>query len=196
MAKVGGGEGYPLLLSAEYVTRRDIISTTCGYVSPDKGRCRDSQDMIAVRIKPTLRFTVVGSPAYFQGRKPPRSPGDLNDHTCIRYRFPSGSVFNWEFEREGDESEVVVHGPLAFDSQELMVEAALAGCGLAYVWDARVVQHLSSGALIRCLDKWCPPNDDLCLYYPSRRYVSAGLRALIDKLKATRLIGSVTGQHP
>jgi len=29
---------------------------------------RLSRDMIAVRIEPRLRFAVVGSPAYFQGR--------------------------------------------------------------------------------------------------------------------------------
>lgn len=67
-----------------------------------------------------------------------------------------------------------------------MVEAALQGCGLAYVWDNRVMQHLASGALVRCLDDWCVPDDGLFLYYPSRRYLSAGLRALIDMLRAYR----------
>lgn len=74
--------------------------------------------------------------------------------------------------------------PLTLDDQELVVEAALQGCGLAYVWDNRVLGHLASGALIRCLDDWCGPDGGLFLYSPSRRYVSAGLRALIQMLKA------------
>jgi DNA-binding transcriptional LysR family regulator len=144
---------------------------------------RLSQDMIAVRIKPLLRFAVVGSPAYLQNRKLPRRPQDLHAHACIRYRFPSGALFNWQFERGGKEIDVEVSGGLTLDSQELMVEAALQGVGLAYVWDARVQAHIANGSLIRCLEDWCPYDDTLFLYYPSRRHVSAGLRALIERLR-------------
>jgi DNA-binding transcriptional LysR family regulator len=142
-----------------------------------------SQDMIAVRIKPRLRFAVVGSPKYFHARKSPRQPKDLHAHACIRYRFPSGAIYDWQFERGGEEISVEVSGPLTLDNQELMVEAALQGCGLAYVWDARVQGYLASGVLVRCLEEWCAYDDTLFLYYPSRRYVSAGLRALIERLR-------------
>lgn len=142
-----------------------------------------SQDMVAVRLKTRLRFAVVGSPEYLRGRKIPKTPGDLRDHACIRYKFPSGAIFNWEFERDGKSVAVEVNGPMITDGQELMVEAALQGCGLAYVWDDRVRDELNSGRLIRCLADWCRADDSLFIYYPSRRYVSAGLRALIDKLR-------------
>jgi DNA-binding transcriptional LysR family regulator len=72
------------------------------------------------------------------------------------------------------------------DDQELMVEAALQGCGLAYVWDNRVIAHLQKGALIRFLDDWCAFDDGLFLYYPSRKYLSVGLRTLIDSIRAVR----------
>jgi DNA-binding transcriptional LysR family regulator len=143
---------------------------------------RLSQDMIAVRIKPRLRMAVVGSPRYFQSRKPPRAPNELHDHQCIRYRFPSGAIYHWEFERGDEKLEVEVSGPLTLDSQELMVEAALQGCGLAYVWDARVQAYLASGTLVRCLDDWCS-YEDLYLYYPSHRHVPAGLRVLVERLR-------------
>jgi len=145
---------------------------------------RLGQDMIAVRIRPVLRFAVVGSPSYFAQRDIPLTPEDLKRHECIRYRYPSGAMYNWQFERDGQPLDVEVEGPLTLDSQELMVEAALRGCGLAYVWDYRVSSHLASGALVRCLDDWCVLDDSLFLYYPSRRHVSAGLRALIEFLRA------------
>ncbi|MBV8793649.1 MAG: LysR family transcriptional regulator [Hyphomicrobiales bacterium] len=147
---------------------------------------RLSQDMVAVRIKPRLRFAVVGSPSYFEGRATPKTPHDLRNHACIRYRFPSGAIFNWEFERNGEALTVDVDGPITLDGQELMIEAALQGCGLAYIWDHRARPYLANGALIGCLDDWCPVYDSLYLYYPSGRHVSAGMRALIDLLKATR----------
>ena len=145
---------------------------------------RLSQDMIAVRIKPRLRFVVVGSPAYLRGREIPRTPADLRDHACVRFRFPSGALYSWQFERDGQEIDVEVSGSITLDDQELMIDAALQGCGLAYVWEGRVRRHIDSGALIQCLDEWCVVDEDLFLYYPSRRYVSAGLRALIELLKA------------
>ncbi len=144
---------------------------------------RLGRDMIAVRIKPVLRFAVVGSASYFENRDIPATPEDLTHHDCIRYRYPSGVIYNWQFERDRQTFEVEVDGPLTLDSQELMVEAALRGCGLAYVWDYRVSGYLTSGALVRCLDDWCPFDDSLFLYYPSRRHVSAGLRALIEFLR-------------
>lgn len=143
---------------------------------------RLSQDMIAVRIKPRLRMAVVGSPRYFQSRKPPRAPNELHNHQCIRYRFPSGAIYHWEFEHGDEKLEVEVSGPLTLDSQELMVEAALQGCGLAYVWDARVRAYLASGTLVRCLDDWCS-YEDLYLFYPSHRHVPAGLRVLVERLR-------------
>jgi len=147
---------------------------------------RLSQDMVAVHIRPRLRFAVVGSPDYLRSRAVPMLPGDLREHACIRYRYPSGAIYNWQFERNGEAVDVEVDGPVTIDDQELMVEAALQGCGLAYVWDNRVLAHLASGALIRCLADWCAFDDGLCLYYPSRRYLSAGLRAVIDMLKTSR----------
>lgn len=147
---------------------------------------RISQDMIAAKIGPKLRFAVVASPGYVERHGLPATPRDLGTHQCIRYRFPSGSMFPWEFERAEDTIVVDVAGPLTLDSQPLMVEAALADIGLAYVWDFQVKEFLDQGKLVRCLDDWCPELDDLFIYYPSRKHMSAGLRVLIEALRATR----------
>jgi DNA-binding transcriptional LysR family regulator len=145
---------------------------------------RLSQDVIAVRIRSDLRFAVVGSPAYFESRDVPRTPHDLHAHVCIRYAFPSGTILHWEFARDGESVHVEVDGPLMLDSQELMVDAALRGVGLAYVWEQRAAPALTDGRLLRCLEEWCPLEEGLFLYFPSRKHQSAGLRAVIDALKA------------
>lgn len=143
-----------------------------------------SRDMVAVRIGPVQRLIVVGSPGYFRLRPPPLHPRDLGQHAGIRYRYPSGAMFDWRFEHNGEVLTVVVEGPVTLDDQDLMIEAALQGCGLAYVWEDRARLHLEAGTLQRCLEAWCPIKDDLFLYYPSRRHVSGGLRVLIDRLKS------------
>lgn len=139
--------------------------------------------MTAVKIKPRLRFSVVGSPAYFSKFPLPQTPADLTGHICVRNMYPSGVTYPWFFKRNGDEVEINVKGPLALHDHELMIEAALAGIALAYVWEDRVRPYIETGKLMSCLDDWIVPEDWLYLYFPARKYHSAGLRAVIEALR-------------
>ena len=139
--------------------------------------------MTAVRIKPRLRFAVVGSPGYFASRPAPKTPADLKEHVCIRNIYPSGTAYPWEFARYGKTIEFEPTGPISLDDHELMVGAALSGVALAYVWEDRARPHVESGRLVECLASWCAPEDWLYLYYPARKHLSAGLRAVIEALR-------------
>ncbi|MDR5759570.1 LysR family transcriptional regulator [Caballeronia sp. LZ035] len=141
------------------------------------------QDMIAVPFGRRQRFAVVGSPAYFARRKPPRTPADLATHDCIRSRMPSGSIYQWEFEKHGQAVRIDGAGALTLDDPGLMLAAARAGLGLTYLTEWNVRADLANGTLKRVLEDWTPPLDGLCLYYPGRRHVPAGLRALIDMIR-------------
>jgi DNA-binding transcriptional LysR family regulator len=139
--------------------------------------------MIAVPCAPPQCFAVVGSPAYFKRHSHPRMPDDLKAHNCIRYRFSSGTIFRWEFEKRGEEIDLDVPGSLTLDNQALMREAALHGVGLAYVNEWAVEADLAVGRLIRVLQDWTPPFPGPCLYYPGHRHVPAGLRAFVGVVK-------------
>ncbi|VVN43855.1 LysR family transcriptional regulator [Pseudomonas fluorescens] len=141
------------------------------------------QDMIAISISPPLRFAVVGSPAYFAKFSKPRVPGDLAAHNCIRVRFPSGTIYKWEFERRGEEQILDVSGSLTLDNPHLMIEAALQGAGLAWMNEFAVSSHLASGELIRVLEDWTPSFPGLSLYYPANRHMPASLRAFINLVR-------------
>lgn len=140
--------------------------------------------MIAVRINPRLRFAVVGSPAYFERRPIPLLPADLKDHICIENMYPNTTRYAWLFERDGRKTAFEPAGPLALHDHELMIEAALAGTALAYVWEDRARPYIESGRLIGCLDDWIVPEAWLYLYYPARKHLSAGLRAVIEAMRA------------
>lgn len=142
--------------------------------------------MTAVKIKPRLKFAVVGSPAYFKRRPAPSVPADLIDHICIRNMYPSGVGYPWSFGRDGAEIDIDVKGPIALHDHELMIETALAGIALAYVWEDRAKPYVESGRLISCLGDWIVPEDWLYLYYPTRKYLPAGVRAVIDALKVAQ----------
>jgi DNA-binding transcriptional LysR family regulator len=137
-------------------------------------------DMIAVPITPPIRSIVVGSPAYFAGRKRPKTPADLAKHRCIRRRTGSGTIYRWEFEKHGEAVKVDVPGQLTLDEGDLMLQAVLAGQGLAYLPDVAIAASIESGLLLPVLEDWSPAYPGLCLYYSGRRNVPARLRAFID----------------
>jgi len=142
------------------------------------------EGMTAVRIKPRLRLIVVGSPAYFEGAPMPETPADLRAHTCFQNLYPSGVPYAWSFEKDGRSMEYQPTGSFSSDDHDLLVQAAVSGMGLAYVWEDRAEALVRDGRLIRCFDEWCPPEDWLYLYYPTRKYISAGLRAVIEAMRA------------
>ncbi|MBB3456417.1 DNA-binding transcriptional LysR family regulator [Rhizobium sp. BK313] len=138
------------------------------------------KDMIAVPFGPPLRFAVVGSPGYFEIHPRPSVPQDLVQHRCIRARLPSGALYRWEFERSGDVVTLDVPGSLTLDEPTLILEAAREGAGLAHLSEWSADADIAAGRLLRVLEDWTPSLPGLCLYYPSRRLLPAGLRAFVD----------------
>jgi len=143
-----------------------------------------AKDMIAVRIGPDMRMAVVGAPSYFAKRSPPKKPQDLTEHNCINLRLPTyGGLYAWEFEKGDRELKVRVEGQLVLNGTTQMLNAALAGLGLAYVPQDLAQPHLDSGLLTRVLEDWCPPYSGYHLYYPSRRQSSPAFALLVDALR-------------
>jgi len=146
-----------------------------------------AKDMIAVPISPEVRMAVVGSPSYFEARPRPKTPHDLAAHRCINVRLRTlGGHYPWEFERGGRELKVRVDGQVAFNDARLMIKAARAGLGLAYVFRDLVKAELSSGELVEVLADWTPPFTGYHLYYPSRRQQSPALALLVETLRYRR----------
>jgi DNA-binding transcriptional LysR family regulator len=143
-----------------------------------------AKDMIAVRIGPDMRSAVVGAPSYFAARKKPKAPQDLTGHSCINLRLPThGGLYAWEFEKAGRAIRVRVEGQLVFNGTAPMLDAALAGFGLAYLPEDDVLGHLAEGRLIRVLADWCPPYPGYHLYYPNRRQPTPAFALLVQALR-------------
>ena len=143
-----------------------------------------AKDMIAVRIGPDMRMAVVGAPSYFKKRPAPKSPHDLVQHNCINLRLPlHGGVYAWEFERDGRELKVRVEGQLTSNATGQILNAALAGSGLAYIPESMAQPHLAKGRLRRVLDDWCLPYSGYHVFYPSRRQSSAAFALVLDTLR-------------
>ncbi|MGV0908585.1 LysR family transcriptional regulator [Martelella sp. FOR1707] len=141
------------------------------------------QDMVAVTFGGDVRFVAAAAPSYMEDKTVPKTPDDLHGHACIRQRLPSGKRYRWEFSKRGAEIVVDVPGNLSLDDNDLLVQAAVDGIGIAYVPEDVARPFLVSGQLITLLDEWCPPIPGLALYYPRSRHVPSPLRAFVDILR-------------
>ncbi|MFM0039574.1 LysR family transcriptional regulator [Paraburkholderia strydomiana] len=143
-----------------------------------------ARDMIAVRIAPDMRMAIVGSPGCLAERELPRKPQDLTAHNCINLRLPTlGGFYPWELKKGTRAVQARVEGQFAFNGTYQMLDAALSGCGLAYVPADLVQAHVAAGRLIRVLEDWCPTFPGLHAYYANRREFSRAMTVVIDALR-------------
>src|ERR1044072_8192900 len=63
-------------------------------------------DMVAVRMTPPFRFSVVGSPSYLARSGRPKRPDDLRQHSCLRLRRSNGALALWSLNDNGRAIEV------------------------------------------------------------------------------------------
>jgi DNA-binding transcriptional LysR family regulator len=155
-----------------------------------------ASDMIAVPLGASLRYIVIASPGYLQRHGTPAEPKDLLDHFCIRQRFPGGTIFSWDFEKDSVPVKIVPNGRLTVSDPHQLVRAACDGLGLALVLEDYALPALASGRVVPVLDDWCPRIPSWYLYYPSRRQMPLAMRAFLDVVADHRKsVLAVAGQE-
>ncbi|CAN7628078.1 LysR family transcriptional regulator [Phenylobacterium sp. LjRoot225] len=143
------------------------------------------RDMIAAPLSGALRFMCVASPAYLDRAGVPTAPDDLKRHRCIGHRLPSGKLYRWEFERAGQALTVDAAGSVVLDDEDLMVDAAVRGLGVAYIAGPAAAAALATGQVREVLSPWTQAAEGLAVYYPGHRAVPPPLRAFLDVVRET-----------
>jgi DNA-binding transcriptional LysR family regulator len=147
-------------------------------------------DMIAVPIGPRQQWgALAASPDYLGRRGMPMHPRDLLEHDCIRTRFASGALAEWEFQKAGETLTVDAPACLIIGAAgaAAAIDLAVAGRGLVYTFRNWLDQHLERGALMPVLVDWWPVYDGPRLYFSSR-LMPAPLRAFIDFIAGQRAL--------
>jgi DNA-binding transcriptional LysR family regulator len=145
---------------------------------------RVDKDMVAVRIAPDLRMAVAASPEYLAGKPLPKKPDDLTAHRCVNLRLPTrGNLYAWDFTKGKKSVNVRVQGQTVFNTTSLMLQAALAGLGFAYVPLDLMQPHIDSGQLVPVLEDWLPSLPGYHLYYANRRQIAPALALVIEALR-------------
>jgi len=146
--------------------------------------------MIAVPIGPRVqRYAAAASPAYLARRGRPTHPRQLLEHDCIGWRFSGAPLHVWELERDGETIRVTPNGPLVASfggATDFAIEAAVAGCGILYLFEDWLRPHIDRGELVPVLEPWWLRFSGPYLPYPGRRHLPTPLRAFVDFIEATR----------
>jgi DNA-binding transcriptional LysR family regulator len=146
-----------------------------------------AKDMTAVRISKDIRMVIVGAPSYLEGRPLPKTPSDLTEHECINMRFSMrGGVYAWELRKGQRHLQVRVEGSWTFNCIYPVIDAALAGFGLAYMPEELARPHIKSGRLQTVLKDWCPTFPGLHIFFASRRQSSPALSLIVEALRYRR----------
>jgi DNA-binding transcriptional LysR family regulator len=144
-----------------------------------------AQDMVAVRMTPPLRAVMVASPRYLEQRGTPQKIDDLADHNCIGYRLlGSGAIYDWDIRDADREVKAPVSGTTRVSDSEYARVLALAGMGIAYLFDAQIVDELAKGNLVEILPQASIMEPGLFLYFPRRASEASKLRAFVDVIRA------------
>lgn len=145
-----------------------------------------AEDMVAVRLTAPFKAIIVASPAYLAAHGQPKSIAALRQHNCIAFRqIKAGGLYRWELLDHGRDIMIESPGRLIVNNALYARELALAGLGLAYVFEPLVRQDIEAGRLIQLLPKTAVEEPGLFLYFPQRAAITPKLRAFIDIAKET-----------
>lgn len=140
-----------------------------------------AQDMVTVRMTPPFKAVIVASPAYVGKHGRPRDVADLANHNCIGYRLVrSGALYRWDMNDNGKDVVVETRGTAVVTDSLAAIDLALAGVGLAYVFEPLVRADVAAGRLAQVLPQTAIEEPGLFLYFPRRASMAPKLRAFID----------------
>jgi DNA-binding transcriptional LysR family regulator len=140
--------------------------------------------MITVPIGPAKqRVALAASPRYLEKHGVPVHPSDLVNHHCIRLRFSSGALVNWDLEKEGQCYSMDVRSRIVIgvDAVPAAVDLACAGHGILGTFENWLEPALAAGTLRPVLSDWWVPFEGPRLYFSSR-FTTPPLRAFIDMI--------------
>lgn len=139
-------------------------------------------NLIARKVASSPRV-LAASPQYLARCGTPTALPELAGHDFVRYAWLQGGG-RIAFYRGGEVSEIEVRGRFRVNNSLAVRDCLASGfaLGMAPLW--LIEDLLRSGQLLRILPEWEAAPHEVHLLYPSRRFVPARTRALIEFLQA------------
>jgi DNA-binding transcriptional LysR family regulator len=129
---------------------------------------------------------MVASPDYLKRHGMPLTRDDLAAHTLLKLESPVALPDEWHLESEQDANVLTIRkSPLQVNVPDVLRAALLAGAGIGTLATYSAVEDLVAGTLVRVLPQYRLRPFTVFAVYPSRRYLEAKVRTLLDHLRST-----------
>lgn len=138
---------------------------------------------LVARLLLKTRVITCAAPSYLEAHGKPVRPEDLanREHECIHFLDPRTSrPFAWELRRADQVIEVPVSGRLIVNDSATLINACVAGLGVAQIFEIALSELLASGQLVELFPGWSDELFPLYAFHPSRHLVPAKVRAFLD----------------
>jgi len=142
-----------------------------------------ARDTVRLRLTKPFKYLVAGSPDYLAKHGTPRKPEDLLEHECINVRWPTDSLYAWEFERGRRKWRVPVRGNIVTNNARFYLAMAEQGLGLIYGAEIGLRERIQDGRLVALLEDYAPTEQGVFLCLPKREQQSPALRQFVNVAK-------------
>lgn len=143
-----------------------------------------------------VRRIIVASPDYLGRHGTPAKPADLLGHNCLLLSGFARQA-NWPFLVDGQRLLLPVRGSLSCDSADVLLDLALAGCGVIRLGDFLGEAALAEGRLVALLGDCHDPEPApiTALVLPGRQDIPR-VRAFLDFLRERLQRGEGGSEQP
>jgi len=163
----------------------DRFDLAVRFIDPPAG-----SSLVARRLV-TTRILTVASPGYIARHGRPKHPRDVVQHKRILFRNPlTAQPFEWEFKRGRETVAIPVEGNLLVSEAGTMLDACVAGAGIAQILELGTEELMQSKKLVNLFPDWSGERWPLYALYPSRRFLPAKLEAFLDFCTAALQTGA------
>lgn len=136
-------------------------------------------NLIARRLT-VCRSVICASPQYLREHPTPLRVEDLSRHNCLTHSYVGKSL--WHFEQDGEQVSVPVQGNISANEASTLLQATIAGAGVAMLPSYQAGAHIKNGELTRLLPHAEPRRMNMYAVYASRKHMPSALRSLLDFL--------------
>lgn len=141
---------------------------------------------LVVRRLHGARIHIVAAPAYLAQHGVPLKPAELAAHRCLHYTNMRGSG-TWPFQIGNEITYQKIHPSFSANNGDIIRATAVAGKGLAFMPEFLIEEELRSGQLVPVLADYSLPDVPVNLVYPTRKNMTAALRAFLDFMGGLQL---------
>lgn len=134
---------------------------------------------LIARILAPIRNVLCASPGYVAEHGRPAEPTDLLAHNCLHFAYFSGG-HQWTFIGPDETVRISASGNYQVNNSEALREALIRGCGIGRLPTFVAGPDISSGRLVRILERYRMPSQTLYAVFPERRHLPAKVRVFLD----------------